>query len=456
MKFIDRKAELKLLKAHTKTGGLIIVYGRRRVGKTTLLRQLPGRMMYYLVKEQPISQTLQDLNNKFIKEFKYLELLDYPITSFAELFEFLSDKKIIFILDEFPFLLKDKSILGYLQEFLDKKPPTTIILCGSYMSAMEKVRGYASPIYGRRMLSIKLTPLPFKYVTEFFPKIKASELVNIYAVLGGVPEYLLHFEKNFNDFIAKHFWQKSTYLYEEAELLLRYELRELSSYNAIIKAISIGLHSLHDIAQESSIDKNSIVRYLDVLMGLDIVQKSRPYLSMRQDRLKERNNKYTLKDNYFHFYFQFIYPFQEDINFNLTDRVQKHFKKYFPAYLQIIFKDIAQQFLVQKLKISFGAQWGKYLKKEGSSFQHTKYQIDLMGWNDQEKVLYAFIVDYQDLNKLDIQKHLEQLQEEIKAIPEDIAPKQIKLGVIAKKIMQKSSLVTKDIMLYELKDIFSA
>ena len=459
MAFINREKELEQLQSSLQPGGLFIIYGRRRVGKTELLKQLKlkphqnYRKIYYLVKEQSTAKTLEDVNNKFIKELNDFSLIDNPINNIEKLFKYLLNKKIVFMLDEFPLFLKEKEILGHMQEFLDNKPKSIIILCGSYISAMEKIKDYSSPIYGRRMLSLKLQPLCFRYLKKFFPELKPEDLVKIYGCLGGIPEYLLKYKNNFKKFIKENFFQKSTYLHEEAELLLRYELRDLSLYNSILKSIAAGSTTLNEIAQKSYIKKNVIVKYIDVLSGLDIIKKELPFLSTKKEKLKERGALYFIRDNYFNFYYNFVYPFKEEIGLGYIKQVVDYFNANFNTYLGLIFEQIAKEFIMEKFKISFTRQWGNYKIKENDQLINQSYEIDLLAVNKQCKEIMAFEVKWKNLNDLETKNILSGLRDKVQYLPVDIETYKIKIGLIGKSVKNKDRIKKQGFIVFDLKDM---
>lgn len=454
MKFIDRKDELRLLRRNLAGGGLIIVYGRRRVGKTELLKQLPKKnKIYYLVKEQPLGRALEELNYKLAKELGDAELFKNPLNTPEKLFAYLADKKIVFILDEFPLLAKYKEFLGYLQEFLDNKPRATVILCGSYISAMEKIKDYSSPVYGRRTTSLKVSPLSFACLKDFFSHSSREELVKVYGALGGVPEYLWKYQPSFNSFVKDNFFQSNTYLFSEAEFLLRYELRDLSVYNSILKAIAAGYTRLGEIAQKSYIDKSAIVKYLNILISLDIVKKERPYLSNQKKKLKERGALYFLADNYFNFYYTFVYPFKEEIVLGISRPAEEYFRKNFNVYLGHIFEDIAKQFLQKVYGSSFGRQWGVIRRTEKGKTLSEIYEIDLLSVDESRKVIRAFEVKWRDLSLKEAERTARALEQQVKALPvNELADYRIEIGLIAKRIKSKRSLKNKNISVFDIND----
>ncbi|MEA3464089.1 MAG: ATP-binding protein, partial [Patescibacteria group bacterium] len=411
------------------------------------------RKIYYLVKEQPIEKTLEELNNKFIKELNELSLVDTPLNSINKLFDFLIDKKIIFILDEFPLLMKEKSILGHMQEFLDNKPKSVIILCGSYLSAMEKIKNYSSPIYGRRMISLKVQPMSFKNIKSFSEKSNKEELIKIYGALGGIPEYLLKYSGNFNDFIKTNLFKKDSYLYEEAEFLLRYELRDLSLYNSILKSIASGCATLNEIAQKSYVEKNVIIKYINMLIGLDIVKKELPYLSTKKEKLKERGALYFIKDNYFNFYYNFIYPFKEEIDLGYIDKVFNYFNKNYNTYLGYIFEETAKQFIIGKYKMNFGRQWGNYKSKKNGKIETFTYEIDLLSINQEAKEIIALEVKWKDLSYQKTKNILSELKNKIQYLPLKLDGYKITVGVISKSVKNKRRIKNNNFLVFDLRDL---
>ncbi|WP_372864756.1 AAA family ATPase [Pyrococcus kukulkanii] len=171
-------------------GSLVIVYGRRRVRKTRLLTKASKdfRTLYHLCKEEEIHETLKTLNAKLFSLTNDISLLKHPIKSFYEFFEQLPEDVVI-IFDEFQILAKNyPRILGVIQEHLDFRGKGSIVLCGSSISMMEDLIPYGSPLYGRRTLSLKVEPLEFRNIHEFFPGYSLEDLVKVYGMVDGIPE----------------------------------------------------------------------------------------------------------------------------------------------------------------------------------------------------------------------------------------------------------------------------
>lgn len=245
-------------------------------------------------------------------------------------------------------------------------------------------------------------------------------------------------------------FKKDTYLYEEAEFLLRYELRDLSSYNSILKAIASGYSTLNEIAQKSYIAKNAIIKYFDTLSGLDLIHNEQPYLSGKKDKLKERNSLYFIKDNYFNFYYNFIYPFKEEINLGHISEVVDYFNKNFNAYLEFIFENISKQFLIDRFKINFARQWGNYKTKENNKLINKSYEIDLLNVNQEKKEIIVFEVKWKDLDYKKSLKIIKELENKINYLPINLEKYKIKIGIVAKSVKYKQKLTKQGFLVFDL------
>lgn len=259
-----------------------------------------------------------------------------------------NEKKTVIIIDEFSYLVeKDDSIASVFQGIWDEvlaKKNVFLILCGSSISMMELgVLSYKSPLYGRRTGQWKLSPFSFKEMKEFFPDFSLAERVEIYSVLGGIPFYLKRFrKKNIFVNIEENILTKGEPLYEEVEFLLREELREYSSYYSILEAIAAGSTRIIEIADHSRIKAGDLPKYMDTLIKLDIVEKVHPVT----EKEKTKKTIYKIKDNFFNFWFKFVYPHKNDIEIGNTQKVIDIIKQELSSYTGHIFEDIVKEFLI--------------------------------------------------------------------------------------------------------------
>ncbi len=352
--FINRKNELDMLDEKFKLPEpqFVVIYGRRRTGKTELIKQFckDKEYIYFLADKRGTALNAGRFASIAVDHFNESAL---KIEDFYLLFDYIkrrldNDKLTVIIIDEFSYLVeKDASIPSVFQGIWDEvlaKKNVFLILCGSSISKMEHgVLSYKSPLYGRRTSQWKLSPFSFKELKEFFPGFSLVERVEIYSVLGGIPFYLKKFRKK-NIFlnIEESILAKGEPLYEEVEFLLREELREYSSYYSILEAIAAGSTRIIEIANHSNIKAGDLPKYLATLIKLDIVEKVHPVT----EKEKTKKTIYKIKDNFFNFWFKFVYPHKNDIEIGNTQKVIDVMKQEFSSYTGHIFEGIVKEFLI--------------------------------------------------------------------------------------------------------------
>lgn len=220
-----------------------------------------------------------------------------------------------------------------------------VILCGSLISMMEsQTLAYNSPLYGRRTAQIRLAPIPFRYYGEFFPQKKRRELIEMYAVTGGVPKYIELFAeaKDVYSAIASNVLNRSGYLYDEPNFLLQQEVSEIGSYFSVIKAIAAGNRKLSAMASLLEVKATGLTKYLKTLADLDIVEREVPVTEENPE--KSKKGLYKIKDHYIRFWFTFIYPnrsFIESGNSRIVaDKIRRDLVSAHTAY---VYEDICRE-----------------------------------------------------------------------------------------------------------------
>jgi len=296
-RFIDREKGLKILREFWRgTEHFLIVYGRRRIGKSRLIKEFLKEIdssdyVYLLAGKKPVRYNLR----KFVRRIS--EKLGFRLphfNDFVELFEYLAgilrNRKFLIVIDEFTYLVeRDEGVLSDFQEIVDEILPNTnikLILTGSLVGMMEtKVLGYKSPLYGRSQRIIKLPPLGFKAVIEWFSGVSYSDVFKIYAVTNGVPKYLEFFKGgDVEAEIRKNFFNSSSFLFRDAIELLKEELRDPTNYVMILEAIANGLTKLSEMSNYTFIEPTKLTPYLRTLRHLGIVQRRIPILSPKKAR----------------------------------------------------------------------------------------------------------------------------------------------------------------------------
>lgn len=321
MQFIDRSDELAFLerKHASSEAELLIIYGRRRVGKTELVlhfsKDLPK--LYFLGRLESRADTIKRLNDLLIAQFHDNELLHSPVRGWEGFFDYLGRKsqtRLVVILDEFPFIVaKFPEVPSLIQDKWDSSLKNTrlmLLLTGSSVGMMERhALDKRSPLFGRRTGQWNVQPMPVSCLVDFFPRYSPRDLVQTFSILDTIPAYLAKFspELDVRQNIVSKVLSKGEYLYEEVEILLREEFRDPSNYMSILSAIAGGATTFNEINNRTQLDKSLLSKYIYVLDRLGVIERVIPVTESYKRRLGARGAQHFLKDNFFDFWFRFVY-----------------------------------------------------------------------------------------------------------------------------------------------------
>ncbi len=398
--FVDRNEEMNFLKKlyEKDNSQLLILYGRRRIGKTELLKQFSKNKKHLFFSSDLSSEPeqLRQFSEKLYQVTKESFLKTQIFSSWEALFRYIFDNLVdkipIIIIDEFPYLCySNKALPSIIQKIWDekcKKGKLFLVLCGSYLSFMEKnVLGSKSPLFGRRTGQIFLKSLLFQDATEFFPKYSDEQKVMAYSILGGTPAYLQRFDdaKNIEQNVKEEILNKNSYLYSETRFLLMEELREPSIYFSIIKAVAFGRTRLNEIVQETKLnDSYKVNKYLTVLRELKIIKREVPITEEKP--YKSRKGIYILTDHFFRFWFRYIFPNLSYLEEGEIDFVWSHkIKSDINAYIGFVFEDIC----IQRLKkMNRQAQLAFKAKKIGRWWDNQN-EIDIVAYDEKNSFLFC-------------------------------------------------------------------
>lgn len=319
--FVGRKAELKLLEEswRAEPGALIPVYGRRRVGKSELLVKFMGDKpaLYVTGKAAPAELQLREFLRAAATALQEPLLADHPATDWPAAFRVVEERwkgprKLIIALDEFQWMAAASPELpSVLQECWDrrwKNGRIMLILCGSYIGFMEReVLGKKSPLFGRRTAQILLRPFGYRQAAEFHPHWSRPNQAAAYYICGGLPFYLRCFSPSLSieQNLAATVFDEFGLLFREPELLLREELREVATYNAILLALATGSPTNSEISKVTGIGDRTLHYYLSTLVELGYVQRRFPLTGAPPTA---RQVRYSLEDPLLRFWFRFVYP----------------------------------------------------------------------------------------------------------------------------------------------------
>lgn len=450
--FKNRKSEMGILQKSclAKAPKLIVMYGRRRVGKTALIQEFLKRNngIYLLARQETEKENLRRFSIEISGFFNDPVPEASPFQNWDSLFLYLNkkleEKRFAIAIDEFPYLVSaNKSVPSILQDYWDNKLSKSnafIILCGSSISMMEKILGYKSPIYGRRTEQMLIEPLGFYEALEFMPKSMDEKTKAIYySILGGTPAYLSEFdysisiEKN----LMENYLQKTKFLYQDALFVLREELSEPRNYFAILRAISKGKVSLNEIVNETGLNRGVVSKYLSVLIDIHLVERAAPIT----EKKSSRRGVYKIKDAFFRFWFRFVHENEEYIEQNKQELLLK--EKILPnlnSYVGGVFEDIALRLISQRPEFKefiFGRWW------------HKDTEIDIVGKSSSRLVFIE--AKWKNISKNEASSILENLRLKAEKFPNQ--NKGALFGMIAKKIEAKESLRKAGYVILDLGDL---
>ncbi len=394
MKFVGRKKELNILEREYRQdeARFVVIYGRRRIGKTRLveefLKEKKGQI-YYLAADEKDYLQIKEMKILLGKFFGDEFLINNKFDDWKNLFSYLEriwtkDKRIIFIIDEVTYLIKNNtSFPSYFQQFWDKflsKTNSIAILSGSIVNLMLKnVLGGESPLYGRRTSDILLQELELNYIMEFL-NVSIEEAILFYSVLGGIPKYLELVDRPFKDFVFSML-DKNSFFYREGIYLMTEELKEIATYSNILRVISEGKTKIGEIASSSNMETKTVSAYLDILDNLGFIRKEVP-VSVEEDKF--RGAYYMINDNFLEFWFSFIHKNRSLIELDKKEELREILTKGINSFVGDKFEQVCKKVLPFLNIFNYGKigrQWGKFKGEKGKN----TYEIDIVALNEKTK-----------------------------------------------------------------------
>lgn len=379
--FVGRTRELQSLEHMWERGSfqMMVMLGRRRVGKTTLIDEFADgkRTLYFTARQQTSTNNLRDFCRTMYSFFDLPDSMPM-LASWQEALDFLADRaaqepgRFLFVFDEFPYAaMSERSLPSALQIIIDHKLKNLdlmMILCGSNEGFMEsEVLGYKSPLYGRRTGQMRLAPFDAFDARDMLGQISAEDALRYYATFGGTPYYLaqirpeLGYERNVIDLM----FNTSGLLYEEPAMLMRQELRDPATYNSVMDAVGQGETKQNAIADKAGIAPSAIGKYLTVLTDLGLVERQVPFGA---DPARSRKGLWKIRDPFFAFWYRFVSSNLTSIESGDGELVAKAtvFGPALDTYVGQRFEDVCLQWLHRAnsdselpfLATRFGHWWG--------------------------------------------------------------------------------------------------
>lgn len=402
MKFIGREEQLKKLDRVINTDELTfsLIYGRRRVGKSELVKQAIKRndvkSFYYECKQVSEAGNAAGLG-EIVSEIMGLPKLGFSDIEavLKYIFELSVKEKIILVLDEYPYLRENiKGMDSILQSLVDKYKDTskiTLIILGSYVEVMRSLLEHSNPLYGRVDLTIDLKQMDYYESAYFYPNFSVEDKVRIYSVFGGIPYYnrLIDDSKSVKDNIIELIASSGARLENEVSMYLNAEISKITNANEVFEALSRGYTRYSDILSQSHVSSGpTLVDVLDKLMRMEVVVKTAP--------INGGNNKkkagYYISDNLSLFYYRYIFKYSSQMKIMDSEVFYKKYieKDFEEHYVPHIFETICSQYLIRMNRLGniepVFEKIGKYYYD--NPVEHTNGEFDVVTEDENGYVFY--------------------------------------------------------------------
>jgi AAA+ ATPase superfamily predicted ATPase len=400
-KFVDRKRELKELDDILAQPGaqFILVYGRRRVGKTTLLLHWGERtgipFIYWVASRNTPAQVRQSFTRAAWRWAHPDSTAAPQFNNWDEVFEttvrLVGDQKIILILDEFSYAVEsDPALPSHLQaawDHLFKDRDITIVLSGSHIGMMVDLMSYQAPLYGRFTAQLRLDPLPYGTIRDFLPDYSPAERVAVYAVAGGIPAYLERFQpsQSLSTNIRALFMRRSGIFRSEPFYLIGDVIRrETQTYEAILRSIASGDRIPQEIGRTLDLTSSYLSPYLKQLEEIHLIQRYIPATIPPKRRKSTKISRYHLVDPYLRFYFRFIDPNAELVEQELSTTLWNRISDQFRAFVGMTaFEDLCRQWTLVQARANALPMQPELVGSHWS----TQAQVDVVAINWHEKAI---------------------------------------------------------------------
>ncbi|MFH1127068.1 MAG: ATP-binding protein, partial [archaeon] len=453
--FLDRQVELKLLNNEwSRKNSFVVVYGKRRVGKTELIKQFTKDKpaLTYIFPEASKQIQINELKEAIASYFNDDVLRNVNIDDWYVLFEYLSrliDGKICIVFDEFTYAIKsDRKIISDLQRIFDAKlkdKELMIILSGSLLGMIhEEILNETSPLYGRRTRDMLIEDLEVFYAKEFYD-VDFEEFAKFYFAVGGVPQYhvIAQGYEDFDTFVESEFFNKNGYFYRELYFILSQDLRDIKVYFSILQTVAAGHTKPSDIANVIGKDTREIYPYLENLIRLKYIRKEVPVAG-------KGTGVYRMNDFLFDFWFNTVYKYREQIELLDDFKVSKEVLN---AFFGGKFEEISKQFLIRKRPFAFtrlGRQWGKIV---GAERGENIYEIDIVALDEGTKEIGFFECKWQDMSYKRALSIIDEIKVKAGYVEWNGKERREFYGVFAKKIEGKEKAIKdENVFLFDLDD----
>ncbi|MCA1915243.1 ATP-binding protein [Methanospirillum hungatei] len=444
--FINRHKELQVLEKEwdKPTASLIIVYGRRRIGKTRLLSEFTrdkSGVLFFAEDTAPRVQ-IEGLKTLISQYLQDPLLADLPIYTWSQLFDYLSshqpNQRSYLIIDEFSYLIKsDQSVLSAIQKAWDMRlsaSPWVIILTGSLLGLMsDAALSHTSPLYGRRDRDILLKSLPFSEAKKFLQG-SFETCLQMYFIIGGIPEYLNRAGEysDIDAFTSNEFYDMFGYFYREPYFLLSQEFRELKIYQSILGSLASGRTTPSEIATSIGLDTRNLYPYLESMIRLGFVEKESSIIG------SPKKSIYRISDSLLDFWYTFVFPNRRFIELShpLTPAHTHFFGRKFEVFIR--------EEVISRL----------YPGQDAGRWWHKEEEIDCIVFDSRNHSVVFCECKYSRLTLSKAYQVLHTLEKKAELVPFDMNVwKSKKFCLFVRNVEEKEKLMKERYLVYDIRDI---
>jgi AAA+ ATPase superfamily predicted ATPase len=403
--FKDRKVELEDITRilNSEKFEFLVVFGRRRVGKTALILKAVEKKkhVYFL------SETIENIPRFINTCASVVPDITKIKPDFHALLDHLKDKLDVLVIDEFQYLAGEQTnVLATLQSMIDgplKDTRLKLVIIGSSISMMNAhVLSSPSPLYGRKTAALKLGPVSFTEMQSFFPGRSFNEVLDIYAFSGGIPYYMnmIDASKDFWSWLDEELHRPTCFMDQELEFLMRYEFTKPDTYMRIMDAVALGCTRMNDIATRLNLKTTDLTVYIHNLLSVDFITKEIPVT----DAPRSRNGRYFVKDRFMAFWYRCILPNKSALEQRILGA--STIKPRFDMYLGAVFEDVARQYLIAVRPFTF-TSIGRWWWKDS--------EIDLIAYDEPSATMTCIECEWSDnVRPVDL---IQPLVEKMKLVP---------------------------------------
>lgn len=422
--FVNRERELERLKElyENDSAALAVMYGRRRMGKTTLaLESIRDRndAVYYQATRGTAEQQRSAFTSDAAEVYSGITRIR---DEWEPLFEYLAEQDAVVILDEFPYLVEQTealpSILQRVWDHTATETAATFVLTGSAIGMMyEYALEGTAPLYGRVAKNpngkIEVGPLPFDAAMEFFPQYPPAEQVMTYGVFGGTPEYLraVNDDESLEENVTRTLLHRDGGLHEEPENVLQRELDEVDRYFAILKSMAEGNRVQNEIAQGAGVTDSSVGYYLDRLNELRVINRDYP---VTVDPSRSRKGRYTISDPLFRFWFRFVYGRTARYEVYGEDAYADLIEPELPDFVSRAFEQLCQRAVLYE----YGEEY-RFVEEPGNWWDGSGHEIDVVAPTNSRTLLLGEAKFQQSEIRYDVFSRLREEAQLVDWTPDD-------------------------------------